>query len=65
MIPTENPTSASEQVTPVVSPSTATSPSISRSFDEDNIDEFLTKIDAAIATTKEEVKKTTINSKWV
>ncbi|KAG5881751.1 hypothetical protein JTB14_029079 [Gonioctena quinquepunctata] len=36
----------------------------SSNFDEDNIDEFLTKIDAAIATTKEDVKKTTRNSKF-
>ncbi|KAJ8934447.1 hypothetical protein NQ314_013321 [Rhamnusium bicolor] len=53
---------SSEQETPVVSPSAVSSPPISGSFDEDNIDEFLSKIDAAIANTKEEVKKTTINS---
>ncbi|KAJ8924395.1 hypothetical protein NQ315_007191 [Exocentrus adspersus] len=65
LIPSDTATPiASEQATPVVSPSAVTSPTISGSFDDDNIDEFLHKIDAAIATTKEEVKKTTINSEF-
>lgn len=61
--------SGSIQATPVVSPTTTSigSPSsVSNNssviYDEDNIDEFLNKIDASIATTKEDVKKTTRKS---
>lgn len=61
--------SGSIQATPVVSPTTtsiASPSSVSNNssviYDEDNIDEFLNKIDASIATTKEDVKKTTRKS---
>ncbi|KAJ8937571.1 hypothetical protein NQ318_023101 [Aromia moschata] len=54
----------SEPAPPIVSPSAVSSHSVG-SFDDDNIDEFLNKIDASIASTKEEVKKTTVNSKFV
>ncbi|CAG9857418.1 unnamed protein product [Phyllotreta striolata] len=45
--------------------SVATSDSIrSGSFDEEDVDGFLGKIDAAIASTKEDVRKTTRNSEF-
>ncbi|XP_023021932.1 lysM peptidoglycan-binding domain-containing protein red [Leptinotarsa decemlineata] len=65
LIPSKEP--GSEEKAPsnpepdVVSPSTS---SVNNDDDDDNIDNFLNKIDAAIATTKEEVKKTTRNSKF-
>lgn len=37
----------------------------SNSFDEENISDFLSKIDASIASTKEVVKKVTSSSQWV
>jgi len=60
--------SNSATATPITSPeSNETSRSMpsADSFDEDNISEFLEKIDASIASTKEEVKKTQINSNFV
>lgn len=44
--------------TPIVSPTQISSPISNSSFDEDNVEEFLGKIDAAIAITKKEVKRT-------
>lgn len=44
---------------------TPVSPTQCDSFDEDNIDKFLGKIDAAIASTKADVKKVQHNSRFV
>ncbi|KAJ8972966.1 hypothetical protein NQ317_019313 [Molorchus minor] len=63
LIPSTEPHTSSSSESAVVSPSSATSPTMG-SFDEDSIDEFLHKIDASIASTKEEVKKTSVNSEF-
>lgn len=63
LIPTTEPSNASQENTvDVASPTSVSSPTSISSFDCDNVDEFLTKIDAAIAVTKEDVKKTRRNS---
>lgn len=61
LIPSSDPQQSTQDP---VKPETVTSPTASNnSFDcDDNIDEFLNKIDASIASTKEDVKKTTKNS---
>lgn len=63
LIPCSDP-QQNTQENPSVKPETTTSPTASNSsFDyDDNIDEFLNKIDASIASTKEDVRKTTKNS---
>lgn len=57
---------SSTQSTPIVSPTqtaeTPMSTTSSGQFDDDNISDFLSKIDASIACTKEDVKKTRKNS---
>lgn len=64
MIPTSEPSNKNQDKnSDVASTSTVSSPTSISSFDCDNVDEFLGKIDAAIAVTKEDVKKTTRNSK--
>jgi LysM repeat protein len=47
---------------PVVSPTQISSPISNSSFDEDNVEDFLEKIDASIANTKKEVKRTQSSS---
>lgn len=59
---TDTSTTSSEPTPPVVSPTQISSPISNTSFDDDNVEEFLGKIDAAIANTKKEVKKTQHNS---
>lgn len=53
---------SSTQTTPIVSPTqsanTPVSTASSGQYDDDNISDFLSKIDASIACTKEDVKKT-------
>ncbi|KAJ3665399.1 hypothetical protein Zmor_000896 [Zophobas morio] len=49
---------------PIVSPTQISSPISNSSFDEDNVEDFLGKIDAAIANTKKEVKRTQNNSEY-
>nr|CAI5856684.1 unnamed protein product [Callosobruchus analis] len=63
LIPSTEGQKSSQSETPVMSP-TSNSSQTSTSCDEESIDEFLNKIDAAIATTKEDVKKTTRNSEF-
>lgn len=66
LIPSSEPSHSAQEGTSIKAennPVKVTSPTSNSSFDcDDNIDEFLNKIDAAIATTKEDVKKTTKNS---
>ncbi|XP_044263719.1 lysM and putative peptidoglycan-binding domain-containing protein 1 [Tribolium madens] len=54
----------SSEPPPVVSPTQISSPISNSSFDEDNVEEFLGKIDAAIAITKKEVKRTQRSSEF-
>lgn len=64
LIPTSEPSKTNQaKNAEVASPSTISSSTSISSFDCDNVDEFLGKIDAAIAITKEDVKKTSRNSK--
>lgn len=64
LIPTSEPSNSNQEPSPdIASPSSISSPTSVGSFDCDNIDDFLGKIDAAIATTKEDIKKTNRNSK--
>ncbi|RZB54412.1 lysM and putative peptidoglycan-binding domain-containing protein 2 [Asbolus verrucosus] len=54
----------STEPTPVVSPTQISSPVSNSSFDDDNVEDFLGKIDASIANTKKEVRKTQTNSEF-
>lgn len=63
LIPSPEPsTTNQEKQYEVASPSSVSSSTSISSFDCDNVDDFLHKIDAAIAVTKEDVKKTRRNS---
>lgn len=62
LIPSELPKANEERNIDITSSSALSSPTSISSFDCDNVDEFLNKIDAAIAITKEDVKKTRRNS---
>ncbi|CAG9834615.1 unnamed protein product [Diabrotica balteata] len=65
LIPSEESSSSniSQEQPQALSQSTVTSP-CSSSFDEEDIDGFLNKIDAAIASNKQGVEKTTRNSEF-
>lgn len=62
LIPVTDHFATSSESTSVVSPTQISSPISNTSFDDDNVEDFLGKIDAAIANTKKEVKKTQHNS---
>lgn len=63
LIPTSEPSNSNQDHNSEAGPSLVSSPTSICSFDCDNVDDFLGKIDAAIATTKEDIKKTNRNSK--
>lgn len=64
LIPTSEPSNTTqEQLPEATSSSSISSPTSISSFECDNIDDFLGKIDAAIAVTKADIKKTNRNSK--